>query len=389
MQVFDSPSGAIWLFEPNHQVLHIVIGRGWFIDMGENVHQWGKKLLEQLTSKGQPFQIPIFMTEEQVKEIGNGKVPDGWGGVCCPLQTAVELLGMLLIAMPAQRVISEEESQLLTSISEIASSALHWMRLHEETLRRLSLLQSLRTIDQAISSLFDLRLTLDVICAQALAQLAADAVGVMLYSPEKRILQGTAGRGFGGQAYFRSQFELWQAPVGRVASERNLLYEDNIQLVDVPFTRQQFLNEEGFIAYAAAPLVAKGKLKGVLEVFHRSPFQHTPEWLDILQSYALQATIAIDNVQMFEHLQQLNAELVFAYDATIEGWSKALELKDKETEGHSQHVVEWTLKLAQALGVKEEELVRIRRGALLHDIGKMGIPDSILVKAGPLEEKEW
>ncbi|TMC56054.1 MAG: HD-GYP domain-containing protein [Chloroflexi bacterium] len=77
------------------------------------------------------------------------------------------------------------------------------------------------------------------------------------------------------------------------------------------------------------------------------------------------------------------------YDATIEGWSRALDLRDKETEGHTQRVTQMTVRLAQALGVSDSELVQMRRGALLHDIGKMGVPDSILLKPGPLTDDEW
>src|SRR5581483_1480327 len=74
---------------------------------------------------------------------------------------------------------------------------------------------------------------------------------------------------------------------------------------------------------------------------------------------------------------------------TIEGWSRAMDLRDKETEGHTQRVTEMTLRLARAFGVSDEQLVHIQRGALLHDIGKMGIPDSILLKPEALTDEEW
>lgn len=89
------------------------------------------------------------------------------------------------------------------------------------------------------------------------------------------------------------------------------------------------------------------------------------------------------------NLQQANEELALAYDATLKGWSLALELRDNETQGHSQRVTELTMRLAQAMGMNEDQLIHVYRGALLHDIGKMGIPDSILHKPGPLTDKEW
>jgi putative nucleotidyltransferase with HDIG domain len=97
-----------------------------------------------------------------------------------------------------------------------------------------------------------------------------------------------------------------------------------------------------------------------------------------------------------EHIRQLNvdleranAELIQTYDATLEGWSRALDLRDHGTEGHSFRVSEITVRMAKGMGIPEEELVHIRRGALLHDIGKMGIPDRVLLKAGPLTIDEW
>jgi PAS domain S-box-containing protein len=90
-----------------------------------------------------------------------------------------------------------------------------------------------------------------------------------------------------------------------------------------------------------------------------------------------------------EDLQKAHADLQEAYDKTIEGWVLALDLRDRETEGHTQRVTEMTVKLAHLLGYNDEEVVHIRRGALLHDMGKMGIPDEILQKPGPLTDDEW
>lgn len=88
-------------------------------------------------------------------------------------------------------------------------------------------------------------------------------------------------------------------------------------------------------------------------------------------------------------LEAAHSELQQTYDATMEGWVRALDLRDKETEGHTQRVTEMTVRLAQAAGITGEELTHIRRGALLHDIGKLGIPDAILLKPGKLTEEEW
>ncbi len=88
-------------------------------------------------------------------------------------------------------------------------------------------------------------------------------------------------------------------------------------------------------------------------------------------------------------IQTLNAELLIAYDETLEGWARALDLRDKNTEDHSVRVMDLTMDLARAMGISELDMIHIRRGALLHDIGKMGVPDAILLKPGPLTKEEW
>jgi len=90
-----------------------------------------------------------------------------------------------------------------------------------------------------------------------------------------------------------------------------------------------------------------------------------------------------------KQINSLKQKLLQAYEATLQGWSQALDLRDKETKGHSERVTEMALQLARAMEVEEEELIHIRRGALLHDIGKLGIPDGILLKPGSLTKEEW
>ncbi len=114
-----------------------------------------------------------------------------------------------------------------------------------------------------------------------------------------------------------------------------------------------------------------------------------PSVIDLLVAAADRVGNALHRAALFEQIQQANAELRAAYDATIEGWARALDLRDHETEGHSRRVTELTVRIAQHMGFNDDELAHIRRGALLHDIGKIGIPDSILNKPGPLNDEEW
>jgi PAS domain S-box-containing protein/putative nucleotidyltransferase with HDIG domain len=307
--------------------------------------------------------------------------------VCVPMISQGQTIGVIWAGCNAE--ISDEEVRILTAVADIAANALRRASLHEQTQRRLQHITALRAIDMAITSSLDLRVTLNFFLDQVTIRLGIHAASVLLLDPRTQILQFTAGRGFHTQALHHTKLRLGEGVAGRAALERRMISVPDLTKSSEAFRRAPLLTEEGFVSYFAAPLVAKGQVKGVLEIFHRAPLEPDNEWLEFLDTLAVQAAIAIDNAGLFEGLQRSNLELAMAYDATIEGWSRALDLRDRETEGHTIRVTDLTLRLARSMGVTEEELVHMRRGALLHDIGKMGIPDNILLKPGPLTDEEW
>jgi PAS domain S-box-containing protein len=255
--------------------------------------------------------------------------------------------------------------------------------------QQLERLSALRKIDQAIASKFDLRSALDTLLIEVRTQLQVDAADILLLNSAEQVLEFAAGQGFRTREIEKARVSLSQAYAGQVVREQRLIKIENLRVQpDDPFFATLFAKEK-FVFYIGVPLIAKGKVEGVLEVFHRLPLHPYPEWLDFLNTLAGQAAIAIENTTLFENLQRSNRELSQAYDATIEGWSRALDLRDKETEGHTQRVAEMTVLLARYFGFTKEELLHTRWGALLHDIGKMGVPDNILLKPLPLTEEEW
>jgi putative nucleotidyltransferase with HDIG domain len=228
-----------------------------------------------------------------------------------------------------------------------------------------------------------------VVLDQVVEQLKVDAASVLLYHPATQMLEHAAWRGIRAPELQRFDLRLGEGLPGQAALERRMLHVPDLRTSDVRTARMELLQKEQFVAYYAVPLLAKGKVQGVLEVFNRTSLQADSDWLDFLETLAGQAAIAIDNSALFDELQKSNVDLSRAYDTTLDGWSRALDLRDKETEGHSARVTEMTLRLARFMGFSEESLTHVRRGALLHDIGKMGIPDSILLKPGPLTDEEW
>ena len=276
--------------------------------------------------------------------------------------------------------------RMLGALSDI-SQRRQRERERETRLRRMS---SLRSVDLAISGSHDLRLTSAVILEQMAGTLGLDAAAILTFDAESQTLRFGAGRGFLGPAILTSELRVGQSLAGEALLRRRAgIYStlSDEQLAQDP--RAAFYAAEKAVAYFVCPLVAKGRPVGVLEGLHRSTLPVDGEWREFFETLGGQAAIAVDNAMLFDGLQRSNAQLTLAYDSTIEGWSRALDLRDKETEGHSRRVTDLTLRLARALRLPESELVHVRRGALLHDIGKLGVPDAILLKPGTLDDEEW
>ncbi len=326
-----------------------------------------------------------------------------WRGIASlaafPMTSRDRAFGVIEVMSDEAGFFSPDRVELFAAFADQAAAALENARLHAETTDRLGQLESLSKIDLAITSSLDLKMTLRVIIDQVTTRLRVDAADVLLLHPHTQVLEYAAGRGFREMGITQTRLRLGQDYAGRVALERRTISIPNLQEADAALPRapvvtpehfvSYLLDHEHFVSYVAAPLIAKGRVLGVLEVFHRTPLEGAPTWLAFLESMAGQAAIAVDNASLFDELQRSNLELAQAYETTLEGWSRAMDLRDKETEGHTQRVTDLTVHLARAMGMSDDQLVHVRRGALLHDIGKMGIPDHILLKPGPLSAEEW
>ncbi len=259
----------------------------------------------------------------------------------------------------------------------------------ERIQRQIEHLTALSGIDKVISANFDLALSLSEILTHVAVELGVDAADILIMNASNQMLEFAAHIGFRTKTIRNRQVPLGGSYAGRAALEQRLIQIPNLREIPEGSLLETLLAEDEFISYFGVPLIIKGQVKGVLEVFHRSSLEPDAEWLDFLNTLAGQTAIAVEIATLFDSLQHSNSELMQAYDATIEGWSRALDLRDKETEGHTQRVTEMAIKLARAFGLNETELVQVRWGALLHDIGKMGIPDEILHKPDALTDEEW
>ena len=392
LKLLDADSAAVGMHDLRTGEVVIELGRGeWATATGLRLPPGGG-IGGLVVATGQPYLTNDVRGETRL--VNPGFFKDTIAVGCVPLIAQDQTIGVLWTGRgraggPAiYPDITQDDLRLLTAIGEIAANAIHRAALHEQTQQRLEHLKALRAIDLAITANTNLQVTLNIVLNEVNSQLKVDAADILLLDPYSQQLKYAAGQGFRDTLAPRLPVRLGQGIAGRAALEKQTLHIANLAEAE-DFTRTALVAAENFVSYSVVPLVAQGQVRGVLEVFHRAPLNPDSDWLEFLETLAGQAAIAIDNNTLLIDLQNSNAQLTLAYDATIEGWSRALDLRDEETEGHSQRVTEMTLRLAEAVGMSEAKLVHVRRGALLHDIGKMGVPDSILRKPGPLTDDEW
>ena len=279
-------------------------------------------------------------------------------------------------------------SKITRDITSLREAEREVQALNQDLRAQLTHVTGLREVDQSIAASAELGVTLGLILDNITQQLTADAVLVQLLDPHTLTLEYAVARGF-TTALHDLTLRLGEGLGGQVALNRQPLFIADLRVADLPPAWKVMLEKERIMAYYGAPIIAKSRVLGVITVLHRKPFAPSAVWLETFDVLGNQAAIAVDSSWLFTELERRNLELRLAYDETIEGWARALDLRDHETEGHSRRVTEMTVALSRLLGAPPEQLVQVRRGALLHDIGKMGIPDAVLLKPGKLTDDEW
>jgi len=295
-------------------------------------------------------------------------------------------IGILWIAKEEQ--VRDEDIQLLANYGEIVANAINKAKNYERTQIRLKRLSALHEIDRAITNNTNLSITFNIILYHVLEQLEVDAAVILLMNPESNRMEYAYSRGLPSNRIKLVSIPISDCLVNQNSFENTAICVKNRQDGN-PCEISILGQEEGFPSHFCSPLVIRGQIIGILGLFKQTPSKPEIEWYSFLETITTQAAIAVDNAALFNDLQVTNKELAMAYETTLEGWVRALDLRDRETEGHTKRVANMTLVLSQALGIEDSALPHVRRGALLHDIGKMGVSDRILNKIGPLTDEEW
>jgi putative nucleotidyltransferase with HDIG domain len=309
--------------------------------------------------------------------------------ITSPIIESDQVIGFLNLGSTTPGFYTEEHAKLLMSFTNQVSTALKNARLFEDTQRRMNRMQAATQIDQAINSSLDMNVSLEIVMMQAKDQLHADAVDILLVNNVTSSLVFSKAKGFKTDEIHKANFKLGAGLPGRAVLERAFVAIPDLNSASESYFKNLLVEREGFVSYYCVPLVTKGQLKGVIEVYFRNAFHADQEWQEFLEMLAQQTAIAINNAELLNSLRVSNVELLNAYESTLKGWVDALDMRDHETEGHTQRVTELSLKLAKRMGIEDIEVTNFKRGALLHDIGKVAVSDTILNKPGPLTEEEW
>lgn len=275
----------------------------------------------------------------------------------------------------------QEITRVTQSVSTLEQSVNDYLKVRQ------SQLGALMGVGRAINSSVGLKRVLEEVMDTVIELMRAERGFLMLRESNGELAVRIA-RGIAHVNLEEESFKVSRTIVRKVVESGEPILTTNAQ-DDPRFESQMSIAAFQLRSILCAPLKIKTELIGVIYVENRARsgiFQESE--LGLIKAFADQAAVAIDNAQLFENLQASNRELQEAYQATLEGWVQALDMRDKETEGHTQRVTILTERLARSMGVEGDALINIIRGALLHDIGKMAIPDGILLKPGDLTTDE-
>lgn len=395
------PQADQWLARPG-PVLHV----------SSDMFTWGKHWLRILENQEGIIQVWIGQVDEQdsIQWIANSSaetLPDLFSaealrnllkhGQALTFKDHTELFSGGLFPLV-------KDGQVIGAIGLLGNSSdyfdldtLAWIRtltqIISDSLMREKLGDRAKNAEQAISRILqaslDIRHAMPAVLEILAALLEADAVLALRHNSGSRRFEllGTHGveptllakinlyfeTGLTGRSFFEGNWPIWVQDLQGYPSSTRLINR---------------LDEEGFRGYLALPLFAGNVLVGALEVAWRAPRYTKAGADDILDSISKQIAFAMERTNIIRDLRQRNTDLLNRYHALIEGLSRALELRDLETVGHTRRVSTLTMRLVEHMEIEPGLWDDIRMGALLHDIGKIGIPDAILLKPGSLTAQE-
>ncbi len=388
------PTGSILLLDESGDRLRVAAQRG--LD-AQAVAEWNRTgiprtfgTFARVLGTGEMLEIPDARHDPRAAA-GYGPIPEALTNA--PLLAKGRVIGILVI-----EGVSRDDStrRVLRTLAEMAGVAIERAQLFDETRRHAEELESLAEVASAMRTARTVEEMLPLFVRKAAETTGGAAGSIFLVEPEtgdlvsRGWLAASDGWRFRSDASLSLRHRPGESITGRVAATGEIYITQDLQHDPLAvFLPGEVERLRAIHSGISLPLRTQARIVGVLHIWRHVDRAFDETEVRLLTSIAEMAGNAIHRAALYEQTERDAVELALAYDTTIEGWSKALDLRDKETEGHTLRVTELTERLAHTMGMSKAELVHIHRGALLHDIGKMGVPDSILLKAGQLTDEEW
>jgi HD-GYP domain-containing protein (c-di-GMP phosphodiesterase class II) len=300
-----------------------------------------------------------------------------------PLVARGVLLGMLIVANRVDgAAFGERQRILVAALAGHAALAIHNAQLYERQRRHAERQKLLEQISRHLQQTLDIDVLIPLILEEVNKAIAAEAQSVWLLNQESGCLECRFATGPGAAAIKQVSVPIGQGIVGRSVERLQAIVIPDAQVDDRVFHAADDVTGYTTRSLLCVPMVRQGKAIGAIEAVNKhGGLEFTADDLELLLSIADSAALALENARLY-------GDLSASYDSTLHALAAALDLRDRETEGHSRRVVEYTARLGRQIGLDEAVIAEICRGALLHDIGKIGVPDAILHKPGTLTDDE-
>lgn len=294
-----------------------------------------------------------------------------------------ERLGAIVVAnRVGSGFFADSDRALVAALAGHAALAIRNARLHEERDRSHERQRVSERISRHLQQTLDAEVLIPLILQEVNGAIEAEAQSLWLVDRETGLLACRYATGPRAERIKKVTVPIGVGIVGSSVARQVAILVPDAQEEDLVFREAD--RATGFVtrSLVCVPLLRQGAAIGAIEAVNkRDGRRFTKEDLDLLETIAASAALSIENARLY-------ADLSVSYESTLEALMGALDSRDRETEGHSRRVREYTARLALQLGLSSAEIATIRRGALIHDIGKISIPDAILNKAGPLDDEE-
>jgi HD-GYP domain-containing protein (c-di-GMP phosphodiesterase class II) len=381
-----SESGSIWLMDEAQQALTCTHAVGPHADdlIGRQFSA-EKFLWIYSAASGRAIKVDdVAGDKEWVTHFSEYIRPETRSLILAPLEARGDLLGAVSVVNKlGQAAFTGMDLELLTALSGHAAVAIQNAQLYDQHRRSAERQSLLEEISRYLQQTLDLDVLIPRIFETVNKAIQAEAQSIWLLNTEAGTLTCRFATGPGADEIKKVTVPLGvQSIVGTC-----VVKQESIIIADAQKDPRFFRGADektGLITRSlmSVPMVREGKSIGAIQAINkRNGALFTRDDLDLFRSIADSAALAIENARLY-------AELEVSYDATLEALTMALDLRDRETEGHSRRVVEYTARLARQIGLDKDTIDEFRRGALIHDVGKIGVPDAVLHKPGPLDPDE-